>query len=369
MRPGLWPSILRGPRYARAPQDDGANVERGIDHARTARAAAGRPHRLPLLRGRLRRAGAAGRPGRRNHHRRSRSSGELRPAVLQGLRAGGDAGPQRPPARSACCGEPTAAYTRVDWDTALSGVADGFRRVVERDGPDAVAFYLSGQLLTEDYYVANKLMKGFLGSANVDTNSRLCMASTVAGHRRAFGEDVVPGSYEDLDQANLLVLVGSNTAWCHPVLFQRMTRNRRERGAKIVVIDPRRTATGDEADLFLAIAPGTDTALFCGPAGASRRCRRARPDLYRSAHVRLRRGARARAGDRARHRRDRRRDRPRRRRRRALLPAVPRQAKRSSPASRRASTSRRRAPTRSTPSSTAISPPAASAGPAWGRSR
>ncbi|MBX9825630.1 MAG: molybdopterin-dependent oxidoreductase [Xanthobacteraceae bacterium] len=155
-------------------------------------------------------------------------------------------------------------YAKVDWDTALTTVADGFRRVVDRDGPGAIAFYLSGQLLTEDYYVANKLAKGFLGSANVDTNSRLCMASTVAGHRRAFGEDVVPGSYEDLDQANLVVLVGSNAAWCHPVLFQRMTRNRQERGAKIVVIDPRRTVTGDEADLFLAIAPGSDTALFAG---------------------------------------------------------------------------------------------------------
>ena len=156
------------------------------------------------------------------------------------------------------------SYAKVDWDTALAVVADGFRRTIDRHGPDAVAFYLSGQLLTEDYYLANKLAKGFLGSANVDTNSRLCMASTVAGHRRAFGEDVVPGSYEDLDQANLLVLVGSNTAWCHPVLFQRMTRNRRERGARIVVIDPRRTVTGDEADLFLAIEPGTDTALFSG---------------------------------------------------------------------------------------------------------
>src|SRR6187402_741339 len=156
------------------------------------------------------------------------------------------------------------SHARVDWDTALSTVADGFRRVIERDGPDAVAFYLSGQLLTEDYYVANKLMKGFLGSANVDTNSRLCMASTVAGDRRVFGEDVVPGCYEDIDEAKLLVLVGSNTAWCHPVLYRRMTRNRRERGAKIVVIDPRRTATGGEADLFLAIAPGTDTALFSG---------------------------------------------------------------------------------------------------------
>ena len=89
-------------------------------------------------------------------------------------------------------------------------------------GPGAVAFYLSGQLLTEDYYVANKLMKGFVGSANVDTNSRLCMASSVAGHRRAFGADTVPGCYEDLDEADLLVLVGSNAAWCHPVLYQRM---------------------------------------------------------------------------------------------------------------------------------------------------
>ena len=155
------------------------------------------------------------------------------------------------------------SHAQVDWDTALAAVADGLC-IVERDGPDAVAFYLSGQLLTEDYYVANKLMKGFIGSANVDTNSRLCMASTVAGHRRAFGEDVVPGNYEDLDQADLLILVGSNTAWCHPVLYQRMVRNRRERGARLVVIDPRRTIAGDEADLFLPLAPGGDTALFCG---------------------------------------------------------------------------------------------------------
>ena len=156
------------------------------------------------------------------------------------------------------------SYADVDWDTALANVADGFKRIVERDGPGAVAFYLSGQLLTEDYYVANKLMKGFLGSANVDTNSRLCMASTVAGHRRAFGEDVVPGSYEDLDNADLLILVGSNTAWCHPVLFQRMLRNKRERGAKIVVIDPRRTMTAEDGDLFLSVVPGGDTALFSG---------------------------------------------------------------------------------------------------------
>src|SRR5712691_4890959 len=153
---------------------------------------------------------------------------------------------------------------RVAWSDALDHVAHRFAHIIKRDGPEAVAFYLSGQLLTEDYYVANKLMKGFIGSANVDTNSRLCMASSVAGHRRAFGSDTVPGTYEDLDQADLIVLVGSNAAWCHPVLYQRMVKNRRERGAKIVVIDPRRTATVEDADLFLPIALGKDTTLFCG---------------------------------------------------------------------------------------------------------
>src|SRR5713101_6429468 len=156
------------------------------------------------------------------------------------------------------------ALARVAWSTALNRVADGFSRIVARDGPDAVAFYLSGQLLTEDYYVANKLMKGFIGSANVDTNSRLCMASSVAGHRRAFGADTVPGCYQDLDEADLLVLIGSNAAWCHPVLFQRMLANKQKRGARIVVIDPRRTDTAGDADLFLGLRPGTDTALFSG---------------------------------------------------------------------------------------------------------
>src|SRR5438105_1589962 len=157
-----------------------------------------------------------------------------------------------------------AAMVRTTWPAALDAVADGFKRIIARDGPDAVAFYLSGQLLTEDYYVANKLMKGFIGSANVDTNSRLCMASSVAGHRRAFGADTVPGTYQDLDCADLIVLVGSNAAWCHPVLFQRMVRNKAERGARLAVIDPRRTVTADESDLFLALAPGADTALFSG---------------------------------------------------------------------------------------------------------
>jgi assimilatory nitrate reductase catalytic subunit len=153
---------------------------------------------------------------------------------------------------------------RVAWSDALDHVAHRFRHIVARDGPGAVAFYLSGQLLTEDYYVANKLMKGFIGSANVDTNSRLCMASSVAGHRRAFGADTVPGCYEDLDEADLLVLVGSNAAWCHPVLYQRMLANKQKRGARLVVIDPRRTDTAGDCDLFLGLKPGTDTALFSG---------------------------------------------------------------------------------------------------------
>ncbi|WP_407176016.1 molybdopterin-dependent oxidoreductase [Bradyrhizobium sp. STM 3562] len=153
---------------------------------------------------------------------------------------------------------------RVAWPDALDHVAHRLKHIIARDGADAVAFYLSGQLLTEDYYVANKLMKGFIGSANVDTNSRLCMASSVAGHRRAFGADTVPGCYEDLDQADLLVLVGSNAAWCHPILHQRMLANKQKRGARMVVIDPRRTDSASEADLFLGVRPGTDTALFCG---------------------------------------------------------------------------------------------------------
>ncbi|MDE5462369.1 nitrate reductase [Bradyrhizobium sp. CSS354] len=153
---------------------------------------------------------------------------------------------------------------RVAWSDALDHVAHRMQHIVARDGADAVAFYLSGQLLTEDYYVANKLMKGFVGTANVDTNSRLCMSSSVAGHRRAFGADTVPGCYEDLDQADLLVFVGSNAAWCHPVLFQRMLKNRGERGARMIVIDPRRTDTATDVDLFLGLKPGTDTALFSG---------------------------------------------------------------------------------------------------------
>ncbi|OZI43116.1 nitrate reductase [Bordetella genomosp. 4] len=159
----------------------------------------------------------------------------------------------------------TAPLQRVSWDQALDAVAQGFRRIIESHGPDAVAFYVSGQLLTEDYYVANKLMKGFIGSANIDTNSRLCMSSAVAGHKRAFGEDLVPVCYDDLELADLVVLVGSNAAWCHPILFQRIARAKEARpDMKLVVVDPRHTATCELADLHLPIKPGTDVWLFNG---------------------------------------------------------------------------------------------------------
>ncbi len=158
-----------------------------------------------------------------------------------------------------------APLHRVSWDTALNTVAQGFHRIIDEHGPDAVALYVSGQLLTEDYYVANKLMKGFIGTANIDTNSRLCMSSAVAGHKRAFGEDLVPVCYDDLEQADLIVLVGSNTAWCHPILFQRIVRAKEVRPEmKVVVVDPRHTATCELADLHLPIKPGTDVWLFNG---------------------------------------------------------------------------------------------------------
>lgn len=153
----------------------------------------------------------------------------------------------------------------VSWDTALDNVAQTFRRIIDTHGPDAVAFYVSGQLLTEDYYVANKLMKGFIGSGNIDTNSRLCMSSAVAAHKRAFGSDTVPGCYEDLEQADLIVLAGSNTAWAHPVVYQRIVAAKKARPEmKVVVIDPRHTTTCDIADLHLAVAPGSDAWLFNG---------------------------------------------------------------------------------------------------------
>ena len=158
--------------------------------------------------------------------------------------------------------EPMIGNRHASWDEALDLVAGKMRQCIAEHGPDSVAFYVSGQLLTEDYYVANKLMKGFVGSGNIDTNSRLCMASAVAAHNRAFGEDVVPVTYDDLDAADLILLVGSNTTWCHPVIWQRIEAARDRRGTKIVVIDPRRTETAEQADLHVPVLPDGDVALF-----------------------------------------------------------------------------------------------------------
>ena len=151
------------------------------------------------------------------------------------------------------------------WDDALDVVAKRFAETIAKHGPDSVALYVSGQLLTEDYYVANKLAKGFFGTANIDTNSRLCMSSAVVAHQRAFGEDVVPGCYDDFEAAELIVIVGSNMAWCHPVLLRRLATARALRpDLRVVVIDPRRTPTAETADLHLPIRAGTDVRLFNG---------------------------------------------------------------------------------------------------------
>lgn len=175
---------------------------------------------------------------------------------------------------------------RASWDAALAAVAGRMRAAIDGHGPDSVAFYVSGQLLTEDYYVVNKLAKGFVGTGNIDTNSRLCMASAVAAHNRAFGEDVVPCSYEDLDAADLILLVGSNTAWCHPVVWQRIEATRARRGTRLVVIDPRRTETAEQADLHVPLAPDGDIALF-NALLAAMKARGHVDDTYLADHVDL----------------------------------------------------------------------------------
>lgn len=160
--------------------------------------------------------------------------------------------------------EPSIRGQQATWLEATQFIAREFTRIRAQYGPESIAFYLSGQLLTEDYYVANKLAKGFLGTPHVDTNSRLCMASSVAGHRRAFGADIVPGCYEDLDEADLIVLVGSNAAWCHPILYQRTQAARAKRGTQVINIDVRRTATTEGSDTHLSLAPGSDVAFWNG---------------------------------------------------------------------------------------------------------
>ncbi|HQR60954.1 MAG TPA: molybdopterin-dependent oxidoreductase [Methylophilaceae bacterium] len=154
---------------------------------------------------------------------------------------------------------------RASWDEALDHVAARFAAIIQEHGPDAIAFYISGQLLTEDYYVFNKLAKGLIGTNNVDTNSRLCMSSAVSGYKATLGADAPPACYEDIDHAGCIFIAGSNTAYAHPVLFRRIEDARaRNPQLKIVVVDPRRTDTAQSADLHLAIQPGTDVALFNG---------------------------------------------------------------------------------------------------------
>jgi assimilatory nitrate reductase catalytic subunit len=154
---------------------------------------------------------------------------------------------------------------RVDWHAALDLAADRFAQVIHAHGPDAVGFYISGQLLTEDYYVFNKLAKGLVGTNNVDTNSRLCMSSAVAGYKMTLGADAPPNCYEDVDHAGCIFIVGSNTAYAHPILFRRIEDAKAARpDLKIVFCDPRRTDTAELADLYLPIQPGTDVMLFHG---------------------------------------------------------------------------------------------------------
>jgi ferredoxin-nitrate reductase len=152
-------------------------------------------------------------------------------------------------------------WEEVGWDAALAGLAEQLTALRERHGPDSLAVYLSGQLLTEDYYAAVKLVKGFLGTNNLDSNSRLCMSSAVAGYRGSLGSDGPPSSYGDLAQADCLLVLGSNTASCHPIVWGRV-RRRQQEGAAVVVVDPRRTPTAEAADLHLQVRPGTDLPLL-----------------------------------------------------------------------------------------------------------
>jgi assimilatory nitrate reductase catalytic subunit len=158
-----------------------------------------------------------------------------------------------------------AAPEDIGWDAALELAVTRFEQVVREHGPDAVGFYVSGQLLTEDYYVFNKLAKGLVGTNNIDTNSRLCMSSAVAGYKQTLGADAPPACYDDLNHAATLFIAGSNTAFAHPILFRRIEDAKRTNPAlRLIVVDPRRTETADAADLFLQIQPGTDVALFNG---------------------------------------------------------------------------------------------------------
>lgn len=159
----------------------------------------------------------------------------------------------------------TQTRQRIDWESCLDSMVEQFAATIKEHGPDSVGFYISGQLLTEDYYVFNKLAKGLIGTNNIDSNSRLCMSSAVAGYKQTLGSDAPPCSYEDIDHTDLLFIAGSNTAFAHPILYRRIEQARENNpDLKMIVVDPRRTDTARDADLHLAILPGTDVALFNG---------------------------------------------------------------------------------------------------------
>jgi ferredoxin-nitrate reductase len=152
---------------------------------------------------------------------------------------------------------------KVSWDTAFERAAAVFKSIIAKHGPDSVGFYVSGQCLTEEYYLANKITKGFIGTNNIDTNSRLCMSSAVAGYKKTLGEDSVPISYEDIELADTFLIAGANPAWCHPILYRRLEQRKAGNSeVKVIVVDPRKTQTAAEADLHLQILPGTDVILF-----------------------------------------------------------------------------------------------------------
>lgn len=152
---------------------------------------------------------------------------------------------------------------RVTWQQGMERTAAVFRTMIQKYGPDSVGFYVSGQCLTEEYYVANKLVKGFIGTNNIDTNSRLCMSSAVSAFTAMLGEDAVPISYDDIEHSNCLLIAGANPAWCHPILFRRIEAHKQKNpDVKMIVVDPRRTQSCSIADLHLQIAPGTDIYLY-----------------------------------------------------------------------------------------------------------
>ena len=152
---------------------------------------------------------------------------------------------------------------KVSWDTAFERAAAVFKSIIAKHGPDSVGFYVSGQCLTEEYYLANKITKGFIGTNNIDTNSRLCMSSAVVGYKKTVGEDSVPISYEDIELADTFLIAGANPAWCHPILYRRLEdRKASNPEVRVIVVDPRRTQTAAAADLHLQILPGTDVILF-----------------------------------------------------------------------------------------------------------